>query len=95
MLCVAALVGGMIGALINTVFFHYFSTSNPLLGLWLSIALCAIGTSVLSMVFFDHALIIGSTIMGSYVFIRGISAFAGGFPNEFILYEDIINNTLG
>jgi len=41
--------------------------------------------------FFDHAVIIGSSIIGSYFFFRGISSFLGGYPNEFELYQQYIN----
>ena len=44
---------------------------------------------VLSFIWFDYIVIICTSILGGYLFIRGISLFAGGYPNEFTLYERI------
>lgn len=41
----------------------------------------------MSFFIFDHALIISTTIVGSYAFVRGISLYAGRYPNEFTLVE--------
>ncbi len=39
---------------------------------------------------FDHVLIIGTSFFGSYLLMKGIGAYAGGFPNEVTIYEDIV-----
>jgi len=36
--------------------------------------------------FFDHALIISTSFIGAYALIRGVSVFAGHYPNEAVLY---------
>jgi len=43
----------------------------------------------LSFVIFDHILIASTSMIGSYAFVRGISFFAGKYPNEFTLAEMI------
>ena len=43
----------------------------------------------LSFVLRSHILIISTAFVGSYGFIRGISFYAGGYPNEFTLYDRI------
>lgn len=43
--------------------------------------------AVMSFFIFDHALIISTAIVGSYGFVRGISLYAGRYPNEFTLVE--------
>lgn len=53
-----------------SLLFHVFAGSNPILALWLSIAFCGVIIAVLSMVYFDHAVIFGSGIAGAYVFAR-------------------------
>jgi hypothetical protein len=37
--------------------------------------------------------ILTTSLVGSYAFVRGISMFAGGYPNEVTLYEEINNGT--
>jgi len=86
-LLIGAWIGGLIGGVLYGLVFHAFAHENPLLCLWLCIVFCSVILAVLSMVFFDHAVIIGAAIGGSYLFIRGISCFAGGYPNEFLLYH--------
>ncbi len=53
-----------------SMLFHVFAGSNPMVALWLSISFCGIGTAALSMIYFDHAVIIGSSLAGAYMFGR-------------------------
>ena len=42
---------------------------------------------------FDRHLVIYLTaFIGAYSFVRGISMFAGHFPNEILLYQQLSNN---
>ena len=41
----------------------------------------------------EHFLIISTSFVGAYFFVRGISLFVGGFPNEVTLYEQISEGT--
>lgn len=41
----------------------------------------------LSFYIYDHILIGSTSLIGSYAFIRGISLYAGGYPNEFTIAE--------
>lgn len=50
---------------------------------------CAILAAILSFFFYEPVLIIGTAFAGSYMFFRGISFYAGGFPNEFDLAEQV------
>ena len=63
-------IGGILGALMYSLLFNVFSRNNPVLGLWLSVALTGVIVAALSMIYFDHAVIIGSAIAGSYAFVR-------------------------
>lgn len=47
----------------------------------------ALAFAGLSFVIFDHILIISTSLIGSYAFVRGISFYAGKYPNEFTLAE--------
>lgn len=104
-LIIGTWVGGLIGALIYELFFSLFVDDDRTLGIWLTIACCAVLVAVGSMFFFDHVVILGSSISGSYLFFRvsfivfikflqGFAEFAEGYPNEFIIYEDYENETL-
>jgi hypothetical protein len=68
-------IGGIFGALLYSMLFYSFSETNPIMVLWVTIALCGIIVSVLSMIYFDQAVIIGSAIGGAYLFgrVSGVS----------------------
>lgn len=69
-LFIGAWMGGLIGGLLYTLVFYLFSQSNPLLGVWLSIAIPSLIIAIASMIYFDQAVIIGSAIGGAYVLAR-------------------------
>ena len=48
-----------------------------------------IACGILAIKLMDHAVAIASAICGSYLFIRGISMFLGGFPSEYSIYTEI------
>jgi hypothetical protein len=43
--------------------------------------------ALLSFFIYDHILIASTSLIGCYSLIRGISLYAGGYPNEFTLAE--------
>lgn len=69
-LLIGTWLGGILGAIMYSLLFYVFAGSNPLVAVWLSISLCAVGVAALSMVYFDHAVIFGSAIAGAYCFVR-------------------------
>jgi hypothetical protein len=56
--------------LLYSMVFHVFSGENPLIALWICITVFGILTAALSMLYFDHAVIIGSSLAGAYMFGR-------------------------
>jgi len=60
---------------------------------WVFLVLFALVFASLSCCMFDHILIISTSLVGAYGFVRGISMYAGGYPNEFTLV-DLIKNGL-
>ena len=52
---------------------------------------CAIAAFYLSFKYYHKILITTTSVLGSYAFFRGISMFAGGFPNEIQLMQDLAN----
>lgn len=69
-LLIGTWIGGLFGALMYSMLFNAFAGNNPILTLWLSIAFCGVIIAVLSMIYFDHAVIFGSAIAGAYTFAR-------------------------
>ena len=39
-------------------------------------------------------MILGTSLIGAFLFIRGIGLLAGGYPNEFQLHNDIISGDI-
>jgi len=96
-------MGGLLGALMYSMFSNLF-VSNPVVALWVLVSLGGAIVAGLSMIYFDHAVIFGSAIGGSYSFVRvstslltlqGISEFGGGFPNEFLIAQQFQNDSIG
>jgi hypothetical protein len=71
-LFIGAWIGGLMGGMLYSSVFYVFSEDNPLLAIWLCISFSAIIVAVLSMIYFDHAVIIGAALGGSYIFVRVI-----------------------
>jgi hypothetical protein len=66
-----AVIGAFIGILLyNSTFYVVGSDSNQVMVLWLTIAFASVIVAVLSMIFFDYAVIVGSAIGGSYILVR-------------------------
>ena len=70
MLLIGLWIGGIFGALLYTILFSAFASGNPIGTLWMCIALCGVIIGILSMIYFDHAVIVGSSLAGAYVFGR-------------------------
>ena len=47
--------------------------------------------AILSYVLMDGVIIITTSFIGSYIFVRGIGTFVGGFPSEIELYKDLVS----
>jgi hypothetical protein len=63
-------IGGLFGAIIYSMLFSVFQGGNPIGMLWMSIAFCGVIIGILSMIYFDHAVIVGSSLAGAYIFGR-------------------------
>jgi hypothetical protein len=50
-----------------------------------------IGFVALSWRFTEKFIILITSFLGSYRFVRGVSLFAGGFPNETEVYAKFVN----
>lgn len=86
----AALLAGwggfLIGVMLNEMVL-YKAESQALF--WCMSIGCALVAAVLSFFFYEHVLINMTAFGGAYMLIRGISFYAGGFPNEFTLADQL------
>jgi hypothetical protein len=78
---IGAFSGYVLGYLLYNIAFKYIPGNQTLI-LWLTVGVCMIILAVLSYFLFDHLIIITTSFIGAYAVIRGISFFAGEFPNE-------------
>ena len=74
--------GGFCLGLILYSAFMYKLDDDRMIVYWCFNIGIAIIAGILSIIVFNHALIISTAIVGTYSFVRGISMYAGGFPNE-------------
>mmetsp|Transcript_44060 Transcript_44060/g.59731 ORF Transcript_44060/g.59731 Transcript_44060/m.59731 type:complete len:137 (+) Transcript_44060:765-1175(+) len=68
------------GLLLNEAVLYRFESEVLF---WISCSVCALIAAFISFKFFEHAIIISTAIIGSYLLIRGISFYAGHYYNEF------------
>ena len=84
------LVGGLAGFLFGEFLYALFGNKingHPTLIHILFILVCIIVAVILSFFLKDYIIIIATSFIGAYAFIRGVSMFAGHFPNEFTIID--------
>jgi len=85
-----ALLAGWGGVMLGLVIYNAFlykANSNILF--WCFIIGMGLVFSIISFFVFEHACILATAFVGSYCVIRGISLYAGHYPNEFTLIDMI------
>jgi uncharacterized membrane protein len=75
--------GGVCLGLIMYSAFLYKTESQAVF--WVTICGFAVIFAGLSYFIFDHILIGSTSLIGAYALVRGISLYAGGYPNEFTM----------
>ena len=83
------LLGACLGVTGFTLVYISVLFGIPEMYYYLGCLVCAIICAVLAFRLFDHMVILSTSIIGSFLFIRGSSVFIGGFPNVFVLYNMI------
>ena len=82
----AAAAGFFLGVSLYQTAFHWTNNIYVMVGLSVGFALIL---AFASFRYFDKVLIFGTSLLGSYAFIRGISLFAGHFPNEILVMQQL------
>lgn len=77
--------GGVMLALVLNNILLYRAESEALF--WVSLVAGGLIMGVLSYFIFVYVAILGTSFLGAYSLIRGVSMFAGHFPNEFTLIQ--------
>ena len=86
----AAIIGGWGGFLLGIVFnTTVMWVADSSVAFWVINSAFALLAAVLAFIFYFHAIILSTSFTGSYFFVRGISLYAGGFPNEMALIDQI------
>lgn len=83
--------GFMIGILINESFLFL---AGALWLFWVVNIACAGIAAILGFVLFDHAVTFGTSFMGSYFFMKGISVMAGGMPSIYVVMKALKNDDI-
>ena len=78
--------GGFCLGLILYNAFLYKIDNDAKVAFWCFNIGMAVTAAILSLFLFWHAIIIATSIAGSYAIIRGVSMYAGGFPDEMEVY---------
>lgn len=88
----AMLLGAVCGGLIGITLYNliFFSTDSFYLLVFTVLILGAAG-AFLSFKYYDLIVILSTSMVGAYAFVRGISLFAGHFPNEMELIQKLAN----
>jgi len=82
----AAWGGVSVGLICYTAFLYHLHSQ---VAFWIILVVFALVFASLTCCVYDHVLILATAFAGSYSFVRGISMYAGGYPNEFTLYSYI------
>ncbi|CAI2370167.1 unnamed protein product [Moneuplotes crassus] len=79
-----------IGLLLNNLIFFRI---NHVSVLWVLMGVFGLAFAIMSFFWYNYIVIICTSILGSYFFVRGIALMAGGYPNEFTIYGNIASKT--
>lgn len=86
----AAIIAGwggfMLGLVLNEAVLYLLENTYVF---WCVCIGCALVAAVLVFVAYNHAIILATSLVGSYFFVRGISLYAGGWPNEYLILKQI------
>ena len=82
-------LGFVLAFIINNLFLYKIEVSPPGLLLYFLMAILGIIFAIMSMCMWRHICIISTSFLGSYLVIRSLSLYIGGYPNELTLDKQI------
>ena len=81
--------GIVLGQFITTAFIYTITENDTEQVMWITVAVCALGCGLLTLVFDRPIIIVLSAWLGAVICIRGIGYFVGGYPTP----EQLIDQT--
>jgi len=90
-----AIVGAVGGFFVGSIFYNLvmIEWADTVLAFWFTLIGFAILGAILAMLLTNSIVIISTSLLGSYLFFRGLSMFFGGFPTEVEVYNQIKTDT--
>jgi hypothetical protein len=88
-------IGGYLGYIFSSIFYQfilrYIETTNPKLIFWITVSISILIGIFLIIFMVKQIMIVATSLIGSYIIIKGISLYAGRFPNEEVIFEMLKN----
>lgn len=88
-------MGGYLGYTFSLIVYQfilrYIHSSQPELIFWITTIASVILGAVLMNYLVKQVMIVATSLIGSYAVIKGISLYAGRFPNEQVIFELVKN----
>ena len=87
---ISIVAGGLAGLFLGQLLYNFFGNRIPANGIAINIVFVVVAIGVMigiAFIFKNFIVIFATSIIGSYCFIRGISLFAGGYPNEITILD--------
>mmetsp|Transcript_37908 Transcript_37908/g.46177 ORF Transcript_37908/g.46177 Transcript_37908/m.46177 type:complete len:253 (-) Transcript_37908:214-972(-) len=90
-------MGLSMGSLLGFILYYAFMASsvNSTVAKLLTIGGVALATAIIYTLLFDHMIIVTSAVFGSYILVRAITMYTGGYVNEFEVILAASNGDLG
>ena len=88
-----ALLGGASGFCVSLLLMQSIQLKNEL-AFWIVIGVVTAVCFGVSFTVSEYIKILSTSILGGYCIVRGVSCFAGGFPNEFITARELSNGVI-
>lgn len=86
-LCLGGYLGYTFSILAYQFLLRYIETTKPELIFWITTFIFIILGMILISIYVKPFMIFGTSLIGSYSAIRGVSLYAGKFPNEQVIFE--------
>lgn len=90
-LCIGGYLGYTFSLIVYQFILRYIHSDNPEIIFWITTIACVIAGALLMNYLVKQVMIIATSLVGSYGVIKGISLYAGKFPNEQVLFELLRN----
>jgi len=86
---IGALLGTIIALILYNAILFKIKTNPAELVLLITLGVLGLGGGILALVFYKHVIIIATSLIGCYAFVRALSLVIGSFPNEIQIIKQI------